>query len=164
MWLLKQRPPFPASQSQDLSPSSQPTPIPALTPSSPIEPFDQGPVGGPQTTIVQCPSAQHPLSELPQLLKMLCNDGIALPCGRLELEGGPWRIRGIIPSCLLDFLANPQIVKLGVGICNDGLKLLRDHKLGPKPFLNRLLKISRLARALGQPDCASGYSCLISLQ
>ncbi|OAV94235.1 hypothetical protein PTTG_00607, partial [Puccinia triticina 1-1 BBBD Race 1] len=95
---------------------------------------------------------------------MLCNDGIALPCGRLELESGPWRIQGIIPSCLLDFLANPQIVKLGVGICNDGLKLLRDHKLGPKPFLNSFLKISRLARALGQPDCASGYSCLISLQ
>ncbi|KAA1120918.1 hypothetical protein PGTUg99_017700 [Puccinia graminis f. sp. tritici] len=157
--------------------------------------------------ITQCPSEQHPISELPQLIKSLCNDGISLPSGRSELEGGPyvavafdmewtisrvrghenrtaviqlgsrsqvlivqissdvaWRAQGIMPSCLIDFLVNPQIVKIGVGIRNDGLKLIRDHKLGQKPFLNSFLELSRLVRALGQPDCASGYSRLISLQ
>jgi hypothetical protein len=157
--------------------------------------------------ITQCPSEQHPISELPQLIKALCNDGISLPSGRSELEGGPyvavafdmewtisrvrghenrtaliqlgsrsqvlivqissdvaWRAQGIMPSCLIDFLVNPQIVKIGVGIRNDGLKLIRDHKLGQKPFLNSFLELSRLVRALGQPDCASGYSRLISLQ
>ncbi|WAR52021.1 hypothetical protein PtB15_1B460 [Puccinia triticina] len=164
------------------------------------------PACGPQK-IIQCPSDQHPISELPQLIKTLCTDGISLPCGRAELEGGPyvavafdmewtisrtrghenrtavlqlasrsqvlivqisrepgWRTQGIIPPSLLDFLVNPQIVKIGVGIRNDGLKLIRDHKLGPKPFLNSFLELSRLVRALGQPDCASGYSRLISLQ
>ncbi|KNF06882.1 hypothetical protein PSTG_00198 [Puccinia striiformis f. sp. tritici PST-78] len=158
-------------------------------------------------TVTLCPSAQHPISELPQLIKLLCNDGISLPSGRPELEGGPyvavafdmewtiswtrghenrtavlqlasrtqvlivqissdsaWLSQGIMPDSLVDFLVNPQIVKIGVGIRNDGLKLLRDHKLGQKPFLNSFLELSRLVRALGQPDCASGYSRLISLQ
>ncbi|PLW47802.1 hypothetical protein PCASD_04366 [Puccinia coronata f. sp. avenae] len=158
-------------------------------------------------TITLCPSEQHPISELPLLIKALCRDGLSLPSGRPELEGGPyvaiafdmewtisrvkgrenktaviqlaslsqvlivqissdapWRTQGIMPSSLVEFLVNPQIVKIGVGIRNDGLKLIRDHRLGPKPFLNSFLELSRLARALSQPDCASGYSRLIALQ
>lgn len=158
-------------------------------------------------TITMCPTEQHPISELPLLLKSLSHDGLTLPSGRPELEGGPyvaigfdmewtisrikghenktaviqlasrsqvlivqissdgpWRTQGIMPPSLVDFLANPQIVKIGVGIRNDGLKLIRDHRLGPKPFLNSFLELSRLARAFSQPDCYSGYSRLISLQ
>ncbi|KAI9604545.1 hypothetical protein KEM48_000664 [Puccinia striiformis f. sp. tritici PST-130] len=128
-------------------------------------------------TVTLCPSAQHPISELPQLIKLLCNDGISLPSAgqnwkvasyagidRSDFERQRLAIPGIMPDSLVDFLVNPQIVKIGVGIRNDGLKLLRDHKLGQKPFLNSFLELSRLVRALGQPDCASGYSRLISLQ
>lgn len=75
-----------------------------------------------------------------------------------------WRLDGLLPSCLIELLVNPQIVKVGVGIRNDGLKLLRDHKLGPKPYLNSFLELGRLVRSLGDVKCSTGFTRLVSLQ
>ncbi|KAG0144947.1 hypothetical protein CROQUDRAFT_34585, partial [Cronartium quercuum f. sp. fusiforme G11] len=66
-----------------------------------------------------------------------------------------------IPPRLYDFLVDCSIVKLGVGIRNDGLKLLRDFP-DQKAFLNSFLELSFLAKAI-DPQAGQGAR-LLSLQ
>lgn len=71
---------------------------------------------------------------------------------------------GLIPTPLYEFLINPLIIKLGVGIRNDGLKLLRDFP-HQKPYLNSYLELSHLVKAVDRERFATeGGSRLLSLQ
>ncbi|MBW0502243.1 hypothetical protein O181_041958 [Austropuccinia psidii MF-1] len=158
-------------------------------------------------TIRLCPSLDHPLSSLPDLLDWIVED--ALPLGPdvsgsnklgyvglafdmewvitygrasrtalIQLAGRSrtlaiqlakltdWYDDGTMPDTLIPFLLNPKIIKIGVGIRNDALKLLRDLKspASPKPYLHNFLELSLFVRMVDQPKYANQDERLISLQ
>lgn len=70
----------------------------------------------------------------------------------IQLSKFPSTSKGLLHSSITNFLKDQSIIKLGVGIRNDGLKLLRDFSHNEEiPYLNSYLELSHLVKTIDSP-------------